>query len=188
MKSGVFELLEFTTGRAMKKYIMPVLQLMNECFTDIFCYSLLDKKEMDQIGEQYLSMLDPRFIKIIRNRDELVGFIIAMPHISEGLRKSGGYLLPFGILHVLQAMKHSKQIDLLLGGVKKKYQGTGLDVVLGMSMIETATAAGFTLLDSHHELVSNYKVRAEMERMGGVIYKRYSVYKKDLKSYTRQGV
>ena len=37
-----------------------------------------------------------------------------------------------------------------------------------MSMIETAVTTGFNLLDSHHEMASNYKVRAEMERMGGV--------------------
>jgi hypothetical protein len=164
----------------MKKYTRSILLLMNECFTDIFGYSLLDKTEMDKIGNQYINLLDPRFIKVIRNKEELVGFIVAMPHISDGLRKSKGYLFPFGFLNILMALKRSKQIDLLIGGVKNKFQGTGLDVVLGMSMIETAIIEGFTLLDSHHELLSNYKVRAEMERMGGTPYKKFRVYQKNL--------
>jgi hypothetical protein len=177
-RNEVFELVEFTTRKEMKKYTRPILMLMNECFTDIYGYSLLDKTEMDKIGNQYLNLLDPRFVKVVRNKKELVGFIVAMPHISDGLRKSKGYLFPFGFLKILKALKHSKQIDLLIGGVKKKFQGTGLDVVLGMSMTETATREGFTLLDSHHELLSNFKVRAEMERIGGIPYKKYRIYQK----------
>ena len=40
--------------------------------------------------------------------------------------------------------------------------------------------AGFDIIDSHHELESNTKMRAEMERMGGQLYKRYRIFKKNL--------
>jgi hypothetical protein len=36
------------------------------------------------------------------------------------------------------------------------------------------------ILDTHHEMESNVKVRGEMERMGGVIYKKFRVYTKSL--------
>jgi len=178
--TGTFELVEFRKHSELKKNARAILNLMNTCFSEIYGFSDLDLSEMDQIGQQYLSLLDPRFIKVVRNKTEFVGFIIAMPNISEGLKKSNGKLFPFGFLKILAALKKSKQIDLLLGGVKKEHQKIGLDVVLGMSMIESAIAAGFKLLDSHHELVSNYKVRAEMERMGGTPYKKYRVFRKDL--------
>ena len=77
---------------------------------------------MDEIANQYLDILDPRFIKVIKHDEELVGFIIAMPHISQGIRKSGGKLFPFGLLRIMADMKNSRQIDLLLGGVKRKYR------------------------------------------------------------------
>jgi hypothetical protein len=47
-------------------------------------------------------------------------------------------------------------------------------------MMRTASAAGFEVMDSHHELESNVKVRAEMERNGGVIYKRFRIFQKAL--------
>jgi len=47
-------------------------------------------------------------------------------------------------------------------------------------MIETAVRKVFQLMDSHHELESNSKIRAEMVRMGGTPYKWYRVYQKDL--------
>jgi hypothetical protein len=36
------------------------------------------------------------------------------------------------------------------------------------------------MMDTHHEMEANVKVRAEMERMGGKIYKRYRAYQKAL--------
>ena len=39
---------------------------------------------------------------------------------------------------------------------------------------------GFEVMDTHHELESNVKVRAEMEKMGGKLYKKYRVYQKAL--------
>jgi hypothetical protein len=35
-------------------------------------------------------------------------------------------------------------------------------------------------MDTHHELESNVLVRAEMEKMGGKLYKKFRVYQKAL--------
>jgi len=47
-------------------------------------------------------------------------------------------------------------------------------------MIVSAQKAGFKWLDSHRELETNVKVRAEMEHWGGTIYKRYRIYQKKI--------
>jgi hypothetical protein len=51
---------------------------------------------------------------------------------------------------------------------------------MGLDTIASAREAGFEFIDSHLELESNVKVRAEMEKQGGVIYKRYRIFQKDL--------
>jgi hypothetical protein len=51
---------------------------------------------------------------------------------------------------------------------------------MGVGMIKSAQEAGFEVMDTHHELESNVKVRAEMEKMGGKLYKKYRVYTKTL--------
>ena len=48
------------------------------------------------------------------------------------------------------------------------------------SMMRSAIAAGFETMDSHHELEHNLKMRAEMERVGGKIAKRFRIYQKPL--------
>jgi phage gp16-like protein len=47
-------------------------------------------------------------------------------------------------------------------------------------MLESARSIGKTTIDSHLELENNTKIRAEMEKMGGKVYKRFRIFKKDL--------
>ena len=88
--------------------------------------------------------------------------------------------MPLGIFHVLRAAKRTKQLNLMLGGIREDHRGIGLDAVMGSRMIESAHQAGLEFIDSHLELEDNLKVRAEMERMGGVVYKQYRIYQKSI--------
>jgi hypothetical protein len=167
--------------RDIKKYVRPVLSLMNKTFRDIYGFTELTEKEMDEFASRYLMVLDPKFLKVIENEhNEVIAFVLAMPDISEGIKKSNGYMLPFGIFKVLKSQRTTKQLNLLLGAIRPDYQNRGLDSLLGVSLLREAQKAGFTHIDSHLEMETNYKVRAEMERMGGVVYKKYRIFGKKL--------
>ena len=181
-RKGVFKVVEFRKRRELKPWVRPILTLMNECYTgsDIYGFAPLDEKEMDDLAKRYIPILDPRFIKVVTKEDEPVAFIIGIPDMTAGIQKARGRLFPFGFIHILRAAKKTKQLDLLLGAVKEKYRGQGLDVYMGTRMIQSAQEAGMEIMDSHHEMETNLRVRAEMERMGGQIYKRFRVFQKDL--------
>jgi len=173
--------LEFTSRRKVKPYIHPVLQLLNRTFTEIFGFIPFTEAEMDDFANRYLFLINPRFIKVIVNdQNEVVAFVIGMSHIGDGIRKARGKLFPFGIFQILASARKSKQLNLLLGGVDPAYRGKGLDVMMGGKMMESATALGKTTMDSHLELENNTKVRGEMEKVGGKVYKRFRVYSKKL--------
>lgn len=174
--------LEFTSRRKVKPYIHPVLNLLNRTFTEIFGFIPFSDAEMDDFANRYLFLINPRFIKIIVNAEnEVVAFIIGMSHIGDGIRKANGYLIPFGIFRIFASARKSKQLNLLLGGIDPAYRGKGLDVMMGVKMIASANEQGKTVIDSHLELETNIKVRAEMEKMGGRVYKRFRIFGKDLK-------
>jgi hypothetical protein len=181
-RKGIFQVVEFTKRKQVKRWIRPVLSLMNECYTgsDIYGFAPLDEKEMDDLAKRYLPILDPRFIKVVTRDGEVVAFVVGMPDMTAGIQKAKGHLFPFGLIHILRAAKKTKQLDLLLGAVKEKLRGQGLDVFMGSRMIKSAQEAGMEFMDSHHEMETNVRVRAEMERMGGQVYKRFRVFQKNL--------
>ena len=180
-RENKLQLREFTSRRQVKPYIYKVLTLVNLTFSGIYGFVPFTLKEMDDFANRYLYLINPRFIKLVLDeKDEVVAFLIAMSHISDGIQKSKGYLLPLGFISILTAGRKSKQLNLLLGGIDPEYQGRGLDVMMGIKLIESAKRAGKTVMDSHLELENNVKVRAEMEKMGGQVYKRYRIYQKAL--------
>jgi hypothetical protein len=172
---------EFTTKRELRKYIVPVFQLMNESFMVLYGYSPFSDEEIVAFVKRYMPGVDPRFIKCVVNSENVVvGFIIGIPNMSPGIIKARGRLFPFGFLHILHARNTSKKLDLYMGGVREEYRSKGIDVLMGYRMLEEAHAAGIEYIDTHHELETNTAVRAEMERGGGKIYKRYRIYQKTL--------
>jgi len=172
---------EFTSRSQVRPYIRKVLTLLNETFAGIYGFVPFTPKEMDDFANRYLYLINPRFIKIfVDPKNEVVSFLVAMSDISEGIRKSKGYLLPWGFIPLLTAGRKSKQLNLLLGGIAPEYQGRGLDVMMGIKLIESAKKAGKVVIDSHLELETNLKVRAEMEKMNGEVYKRYRIYQRGL--------
>ena len=181
-KRGNFETIEFTNKKQLKPWIRPIFSLMNETYmqNNIYGYAPLSEKEMDDLAKRYLPVVNPHFIKVIAKDGEPAAFVIGMPDMSEGIQKARGKLLPFGFLHILRSAKKTKQLDLLLGAIKDKYRGMGLDVLMGVKMFQSGLEAGYEFMDTHHEMEANVKVRGEMERVGGKIYKKYRVYQKSL--------
>lgn len=180
MRRNICRLVDARRRADLKPYIGPVLELMNDCFRELYGYHQLDGKEMADLAKRFLPILDPRFVKIALNASEVVGFNIAMPNLAAGFRKAGGRLYPFGILHLLRAGRRSRQLDSLVGGIRKDFRGRGVDAILGSATMAAAAAAGFRFVDTHHELEYNSKVRGEMEKLGGTVYKRLRIYGKDL--------
>ena len=175
------QVLEFTSRTKVKPYIYPILHLLNLTFSDIIGFTPFSEKEMDDFANRYLFLINPRFIKLIVNeKHEVVAFVIAMSHIGDGIREAKGKLFPFGIFKIFAAARRSKQINLLLGGIDPAYRGKGLDVMMGRKMFESAYKLGKTTMDSHLELENNTKVRAEMEKVGGHVYKRFRIFGKKL--------
>lgn len=99
---------------------------------------------------------------------------------SKGIKKSRGYLYPIGFIPVLLSGRRAPQLNLLLGAIRPDYQNRGLNTILGSAMLESARKAGKTHMDSHLEMETNTKVRAEMEYMGGEVYKRFRIFQRPL--------
>jgi hypothetical protein len=164
-----------------KRWLPRALRFMNETYTDIYGFIPLDEDVIRKISRTYAEIMDPAFLKIVVNeRGETVGFMFGIRDVTEGFRRARGRLLPFGYFAIKLLQKRARRLDLLLGAIKAEYRGRGIDTLLGIAMVESARARGMEYADSHHELESNRLMRAEMEKVGGSVYKRHRVYRKEL--------
>ena len=177
-----YKIIEFQSKKELKPYIIPVLELMNETFMEIYGFVPLNDKEKIDFAKRYLPILDPKFIKVVQNHNELIGFAIGMPDVSPAIKAVKGKLLPFGIFRVIRESRRSKKLLMMLGGVKKSYRGQGIDVLMGVKILESGISKKMELIDSHLVLESNTRMRSEYERIGGRIVKKFRIYEKSLTS------
>ncbi len=167
--------------RALRPWVVPVLRTVNDTYGGLLGFVPMSEKEMHALATKYMFILDPELVEIIVDpQDVPMAFVIASPDMSEGQRKANGSLFPFGWFHILRAMRRSRQLDLLLGAVRPHLQGRGLTAVLALNLLSTAHRRGFTHLDSHLVMTRNTRMCAQMERLGGKVWKRYRVYSKAL--------
>jgi hypothetical protein len=175
-----FEIIEFRTKKQMKPYIIPILGLMNDTFAEIYGFVPLNDKEKTDFAARYLPILDPKFIKAVMSNGDMIGFAIGMPDLSAGIKACRGRLLPFGILRVLRESKRSRKLIMMLGGVKKEFRGKGIDVLMGVKILQDAINSRMETIDSHLVLEDNLRMRGEYERIGCRVVKKFRIYQKDL--------
>ena len=181
LRNQSLKLVEFTSKRQLRPYIIPVLRLVNETYTPLFGFVPMSEAEMKKFASQYLPVLDPEYVKVIENSNrEVVAFVVGIPDLSAGIQKAKGKLFPFGFIHVLRSMKKSKQLNLMLGAIKFGYRGSGISALMGKAMIESANKRGLEVMDSHLILENNLPMRGECEKLDGKVCKRYRIFSKNL--------
>lgn len=178
--SNSYSVIEFRSKKEFNRYIIPVLELMNQTFAEIYGFVPLDDNEKKEMASRYMMILNPRFVKVVEATNGVVGFAIGIPDISEAVRRSKGRLFPLGILRILIALKRSKKLLMLLGGVRKDYRNKGLDVLMAVKMLQACMDNNMELIDLHLILEKNSRMRAECERIGGQVIKRFRIFQKAL--------
>ncbi|NLE34668.1 MAG: hypothetical protein GX622_06170, partial [Bacteroidales bacterium] len=179
-RSKEFEIIEFRSKKQLKPYIIPILGLMNDTFAEIYGFVPLNDKEKTDFAARYLPILDPKFIKAVMNNGDVIGFAIGMPDLSEGIKACRGRLIPFGILRVLREAKRTRKLIMMLGGVKKDFRGKGIDVLMGVKILQDAINSRMETIDSHLVLEDNLRMRGEYERIGCRVVKKFRIYQKEL--------
>ncbi len=117
---------------------------------------------------------------MVNDKNEMIGFMIAMPSLSNAFRKANGRLFPFGWWHLLRAFKNNDVLDFYLAGIKKQYRGMGVDLLMVVNIARASVAKGFRFTESNQELETNNKIQAQWKYFDPLQHKRKRIFKKSL--------
>ena len=164
-------------------YGHKVFRCINECYKDLYNFTVLPDHMAEKYLGFYLSILDLRFLSMVENdKGELVAFGISMPSIVKALQKTRGKLFPFGWLPLLNAMflNHGDVAELLLIGVRPDYQNSGVNSLVFMDMFRKFSAMGIKRCESNAVLETNLKNQGQFREFNPVSKKRRRSYIKKL--------
>ena len=167
-------------------YGRKIFELINSTYKDLYGFSQLTDRQIDQYVDMYFPLADLSLITLIEdwNADhKLVGVGITIPSLSRALQKCRrGRLFPTGWWHVLRAIKRHKTkiVDLLLLGVLPEYRAKGANALMFADLIPRYQAYGFEWGETQVELESNENVQSQWGALSPVMHKRRKCYRKDI--------
>ncbi len=173
----------------LKRYkdeVKTVSELFNDAWAENWGFVPLSEAETDQMAKQLRMLLNEKLIWFAELDGEPVGFIVGLPNLNEAIRDLQGRLLPFGWAKLLWRLKvasvSSARIPLM--GIRRSLRTGLLGSLIPFLLIDAVRREGRKLGYRSTELSwileDNAPMRGIIEALGGVAYKTYRLYARDL--------
>lgn len=162
---------------------VAIFELLNEAYADLYGFSALSPKQIQQYINSYLPLLDLRLVPIIVDKnDNLIGFGVLLPSLAKAFQKARGFMFPFGWWHLVKALKwnSTQTTEMLLVAVKPEYQGKGAVALIFDDIIPVHNNLGYKWSESNPELESNSKMQAQWDYFERENHKRRRAYMKKI--------
>ena len=167
-------------------YGKKLFDLINLTYSDLYGFSELTDRQIDQYVKMYFPLADLDLVTVIEdgNKDnQLAGLGITIPSLSHALQKCRrGRLFPFGWWHLLRAIKFHKTdgVDLLLMGFLPEYRSKGANALLFADLIPRYVNYGFKWGETQVEMESNEGVQSQWGPLDPINHKKRRCYRRSL--------
>lgn len=167
-------------------YGKKLFDLINLTYSDLYGFSELTDRQIDQYVKMYFPFADLNLVTVIEdgNKDnQLAGLGITIPSLSHALQKCRrGRLFPFGWWHLLRAIKFHKTdgVDLLLMGFLPEYRSKGANALLFADLIPRYVNYRFKWGETQVEMESNEGVQSQWGPLDPINHKKRRCYRRSL--------
>ncbi len=143
----------------------------------------MTEREFARLARDLKQIVDPELVYLLEDDGEPIAFVVSLPNLNEALvNRPDGRLFPTGLLKLLAYdwLRAFKEIRMPLMGVRKKYQGRGLDALLIHETVVRGLRRGYVACEMSWVLDTNRVLINALESLGGVVDKEYAMYEKTL--------
>ncbi|HEY6952053.1 MAG TPA: hypothetical protein VI758_06575, partial [Bacteroidota bacterium] len=181
LKRNNLTILRVRKAKELLPYGKKIFHVLNEAYKDLYGFVELSEKQIDMYIKQYFGFIVPDYVPVVLDsKNDVVAFGIAMPSLSKALQRCNGRLFPFGIVHVLRALRHNRNIDLYLTAVRPDMQNKGINAILIHESNKAYNKNKIEKVETNRELEGNAKVQAQWKFFDSRQHKRRRCYKKEL--------
>lgn len=163
-------------------YIPQIFELIDEAYRELYGVVPLSPKQVAYYTKMYFGFIKPDYVSVVLDRDDKVAaFGITMPSLSRALQKCRGRLLPFGVFHLLNAMRKNDRADLYLVGVRPSLQGKGINAIIIHEINKIYASHNIRKVETNPELETNRDVQGQWKFYERRQHKRRRCFIKALK-------
>ena len=170
--------------KIVKKYGDEMFETLNLAYAHLDGYVPIEEKAKKNVLSQFATIVNTKYISfLIDENGKCAAFGIVLPSIADALIKHKGKLFPTGFIDVLKSIKHPKQLEMALIGVRPEYKNAGLNAVIIDKVLRHIIDDKIELLESNPMLETNDNIQNQWKRLFDTeVFKKRQTYQKQIGS------
>ncbi len=170
----------------IKRDIAIVMDIFNDAWSHNWGFVPFTSAELEKLANDMKMLVHGDYVAIVTYKGENAAMSVTLPNLNDWIDGFNGRLLPFNWLKLAKAViaKRPPSIRMPLLGVRKKFQDGILGSALAVAAIDHVRnyhiSRGTKACEMSWILEDNMRIRHIIEELGGVHYKTYRIYEKDL--------
>ena len=167
----------------MKEDVQAMLRIYRESWADNWGFTPLSAEEAKLLVKELGAILDPEFFILFFFQGKPAAGMVALPNLNPLLARLKGSIGPLLPWHYLRARKQIHQgYRIMLFGILPQYRMAGLPMLLLDEMLNLARKRPeLEWVEGSWVLESNEAIDDLIEDFGGILTKRYRIYRKNIK-------
>ncbi len=167
--------------RDIRPYIRKAFELVNIAYADLYGVVELNEAQINKYTNKFLPLVDPDYCcLIVDDNDDLMGFGVGAPSVSDAMIKNRGHLFPLGWIPVLRALRKNDTLDLFLIAVRPELQKTGVNGIIMEHLFTGCNKNGIRHAETGPQLELNTSVHTQWKMFGIEPHKRRRCFIKKL--------
>lgn len=161
--------------------VAKIHHLYNVAFRTIPGHIDMSLEKFASMAASLRRFLDPNLVLIAEVNGQPVGFAVALMDINEALwHFRSGKLYPWDLLRLKWYMGRIRTACGKMVGILPEYRGLGLEVLLGLEVVQQCLKMGYERVDLSLLSEKNTMINRIIRRMGAQLYLHYRIYEKPL--------
>ncbi len=174
--------------RRLNEELQKVREVYNEAWENNWGTVPLDEDDMEYIAEGLKPVIIPDAALLAEREEEPVGVAIGIPNLLEAIKNFKGKLSIKNIIKLIwrlnklpfsSGIPRLKSGRLLILGVKKEFR-KGIGVLMAAKILLKGYEFGYKYGEGSLTLENNFEINNLIKRMGGIPYKIFRVYQKEI--------
>ena len=171
----------FKNKDLFKKDVDTIKEIYNSAWEPNWGFVKMTEEEFDFLAADLKTVAEPRFAFIAESKGRPVGFALGLPDINQCLIHNKKGTMLGAVWQLVTRKRKINFIRIIVLGVLKEYQKTGVDSVMYYEFTKRGQELGITHGEASWILEDNEMMnRALTTTMNGKVYKTYRLYEKEI--------
>ncbi|NTU96226.1 MAG: GNAT family N-acetyltransferase [Chlorobiaceae bacterium] len=162
--------------------IERIRDIYNKAWEKNWGFVPMTRKEFDFLAKSLKPLANPHYIYFVEDRNKrTVGFSLSLPDINQALKHvNGNPFSPVGLVKYLWYSRNISLVRTITMGVLPEYRNKGVDSIMNAYIADYGGKHGLFASEMSWVLKANEAMSKLAKVIGGVPYKEYVIYEKDI--------